>query len=461
MKTCQFLLVLEAVAWCVLTPLQALPAQRPALPLVLHPKDFHHPTPEDVEFRLYTRLTRDGPPEVLVLGNLTTLHGSHWASHMPLTVLVHGYSETADDSPWMVATKNSLLARADVNVVVVQWAVLADGIRYDRAADNVRFVGLLLADLLHFLQNNTADFTGGQVHLIGFSLGAHVTGVAGHHYPGVARITGLDPAGPFFESQSLANRLDASDASFVDVVHTNAGRLVTGHFGFREPAGQVDFYVNGGSSQYGCPNFIWDSIVDIITLQPDDIDACSHGRAHQYFLESLTAAEPTYGYHCADYETFQGGTCFNTSRAQLGYDVARNSTGVFYLNTQGEAPFFSRHVRMTLTVGCGESSYHGRLLLKAAIPDRDTRQVKMFSGWPALHPGDVHLATLTVPLATDLATVEILVEFHKSFFLPFSPDHLNVQSILALDTHTQDTLLMRRSEWWVGRSHLLHTLVSI
>ncbi|XP_071533314.1 inactive pancreatic lipase-related protein 1-like isoform X3 [Panulirus ornatus] len=362
MKTCQFLLVLEAVAWCVLTPLQALPAQRPALPLVLHPKDFHHPTPEDVEFRLYTRLTRDGPPEVLVLGNLTTLHGSHWASHMPLTVLVHGYSETADDSPWMVATKNSLLARADVNVVVVQWAVLADGIRYDRAADNVRFVGLLLADLLHFLQNNTADFTGGQVHLIGFSLGAHVTGVAGHHYPGVARIT-----------------------------------------------------------------------------EPDDIDACSHGRAHQYFLESLTAAEPTYGYHCADYETFQGGTCFNTSRAQLGYDVARNSTGVFYLNTQGEAPFFSRHVRMTLTVGCGESSYHGRLLLKAAIPDRDTRQVKMFSGWPALHPGDVHLATLTVPLATDLATVEILVEFHKSFFLPFSPDHLNVQSILALDTHTQDT----------------------
>lgn len=41
------------------------------------------------------------------------------------------------------------------------------------------------------LQNNTEGFNGSRVHLVGFSLGAQVSGVAGHKYPGVARITGM------------------------------------------------------------------------------------------------------------------------------------------------------------------------------------------------------------------------------------------------------------------------------
>lgn len=60
-------------------------------------------------------------------------------------------------------------------------------------------------------------------------------------------ISGLDPALPFFASLSRSWKLDASDARFVDVIHTNVGVL-----GKIDHTGHVDFYVNGGSIQPAC-----------------------------------------------------------------------------------------------------------------------------------------------------------------------------------------------------------------
>lgn len=55
----------------------------------------------------------------------------------------------------------------------------------------------------------------------------------------IPRITGLDPAMPLFVTAEADNKLDASDAEFVDVIHTNA--LVQGKI---ERSGDVDFYVS-------------------------------------------------------------------------------------------------------------------------------------------------------------------------------------------------------------------------
>ena len=60
-------------------------------------------------------------------------------------------------------------------------------------------------------------------------------------------LTGLDPAGPSFTGESSNFRLDASDASYVDVMHTNAGSL-----GTNQASGDIDFYPNGGTTQPGC-----------------------------------------------------------------------------------------------------------------------------------------------------------------------------------------------------------------
>jgi hypothetical protein len=59
----------------------------------------------------------------------------------------------------------------------------------------------------------------------------------------------LDPAGPNFYQSEIADRLDSSDALFVDVIHTDgAPRMVSG-FGYLGALGHVDFYPNGGSAQ--------------------------------------------------------------------------------------------------------------------------------------------------------------------------------------------------------------------
>lgn len=80
-------------------------------------------------------------------------------------------------------------------------------------------------------------------------MGAHVTNFVANNleYFRLPRITGLDPAMPLFITANVKDKLDKSDAEFVDIIHTNA--LVQGKI---EQCGHVDFYMNGGVMQPGC-----------------------------------------------------------------------------------------------------------------------------------------------------------------------------------------------------------------
>lgn len=75
---------------------------------------------------------------------------------------------------------------------------------------------------------------------------------------------GLDPAGPLFESQDPRARLDATDANFVDVIHSNGEQLILGGLGSWQPMGDVDYYPNGGKMQSGCSNIFLGAVSDII-----------------------------------------------------------------------------------------------------------------------------------------------------------------------------------------------------
>lgn len=58
------------------------------------------------------------------------------------------------------------------------------------------------------------------IHVVGYSLGAHVAGSAGHHMKlgRLGRITGLEPASGGFERPEKLRSLHSSDADFVDVI---------------------------------------------------------------------------------------------------------------------------------------------------------------------------------------------------------------------------------------------------
>lgn len=63
------------------------------------------------------------------------------------------------------------------------------------------------------------------VHIIGHSLGAHTAGYAGERIDKLGRITGLDPAEPYFQGMPEQIRLDPSDADLVDVIHTDGSSI--------------------------------------------------------------------------------------------------------------------------------------------------------------------------------------------------------------------------------------------
>lgn len=144
------------------------------------------------------------------------------------------------------------LIRPNLNIIVVDWGKLANLPCYPSAAFNTKQAGECTANFLLNLLTIDRGFNLDKLHVIGFSLGAHAASFVSNSLEKLIgkklkRITGLDPALPFFSTSSLEWKLDKTDGDFVDVIHTNAGI-----FGKIETCGHVDFYMNGGQFQPGC-----------------------------------------------------------------------------------------------------------------------------------------------------------------------------------------------------------------
>ncbi|XP_063822578.1 pancreatic triacylglycerol lipase-like [Ostrinia nubilalis] len=280
-------------------------------------------TEQDIEFRLYSM---KDPDNYIVLDESAMLTDDAMGvlfNNAPLKVITHGWMSNADKSAVMNIKNSYFIARTNVNVIAVDWSGYSMNYYYMSAASQTKAVGRKIAQFLNSMHRRF-NISGDQMHLIGHSLGAHVMGIAGYESEiKIGRVTGLDPALPMFENiQNQKTRLDYADAKFVDVIHTCGGVL-----GFWDAIGQADFYPNNGKApQPGC------NIQNIFHW-----DACSHGRAHIYFAESIINPKAFPAYRCNNWRSDLEKACPHVGF--MGEAADWNMRGIFYLSTNSEEPF--------------------------------------------------------------------------------------------------------------------------
>ncbi|XP_017560083.1 phospholipase A1 member A isoform X1 [Pygocentrus nattereri] len=286
--------------------------------------------------------------------NHTQQHTAYFNSTLPTKVIVHGYRAIGTKPSWVSGLAQALLQKEDVNVLVVDW-IFGASFAYNLVAENYKEVALQISILIN--QLTTYGSTLESFHVIGVSLGAHVAGFVGTLFAGkLGRITGLDPAGPMFKNADPFDRLDPSDAMFVEAIHTDSD-----YFGISIPVGHVDFFLNGGMDQTGCARSRFASILIYFPVYGYVI--CDHMRALHVYISALNSSCALTGFPCSSYEDFLAGQCTNCDKAfngtcpQIG--LLKNS-GItvsplpkqekVYLLTTSEVPFCAHHILIELKV---------------------------------------------------------------------------------------------------------------
>lgn len=237
-------------------------------------------------------------------------------------------------------------------------------------------IALLINDL-----KTVAGLDVANVHILGHSLGSHVAGYAGERLNGtIGRITGLDPAGPYFEGLPAAAKLDLTDGVFVDAIHTDARHLIPDlGFGTYETSGHLDFYPNGGKNQPGCDQQRWTSIITGGLVEgARRLVACNHQRAVDFYKTSINHKyTKAVSYECTDYDSFLAGKCTECGAgdkcAVLGEDAFHSKQYEkttkdqrFFLSTTGTFPYFSKRSNKH-----GETIYNLFILNRTTVRDPD------------------------------------------------------------------------------------------
>ncbi|XP_075071626.1 pancreatic triacylglycerol lipase-like [Mixophyes fleayi] len=299
-------------------------------------------TPEQINTR-FLLFTRDNQNRYQVISAVdpSTISSSNFRTSRKTRFVIHGFTSSGD-SGWRPDMCRTLLQVEDSNCISVDWSGGAHTL-YSQASNNIRVVGAEVAYFVDILSKNFG-YSPSNVHLIGHSLGAHTAGEAGKRMRGISRITGLDPAEPYFQNTPTEVRLDLSDAALVDVIHTDAGPLLPSFgLGMSQVIGHLDFFPNGGVQMPGCPGYreVSDADVDVWS-EASNFASCNHSKAVEYYMDSITNANTFASYPCTNWNTYQSGVCSSCSSygcAQMGhyadtYQGVTATSQVFYLITQ-------------------------------------------------------------------------------------------------------------------------------
>ncbi|XP_074594675.1 pancreatic lipase-related protein 2-like isoform X1 [Brevipalpus obovatus] len=277
--------------------------------------DLVHYTPlsPDVINVTYYLFTKKNPKEPFVFGykdDVEILRQSNFNPSDRIKVIIHGFRSKYKENDWHGALKNNILSQhIGYNVIGVDWSGGAIGYSYPTSMVSTMMVGAIVADTLQQIYD-VFEVHPSRMHLIGHSLGAHISGFVGEEFenPKIGRITGLDPAGPYFTHNHTDKRLDPSDAVYVEAIHTDCVSSMS--LGIAINVAHVDFYPNGCRDQPGCANGGSETKEENRFTSLLKKFACSHGRAPEFYGVDHRASKcRMIAYACESYEKFKRGEC--------------------------------------------------------------------------------------------------------------------------------------------------------
>ncbi|CAH1407845.1 unnamed protein product [Nezara viridula] len=238
--------------------------------------------------------------------------------------LVPGFYESVN-SLSVRTFMNGYLERGDHNVFLLDWSVMGK-ILYTRSYFSLNMMAERTVEALKRIEGleliKLDDF-----HIVGNSMGAHLGSCISRKLGSVRRLTGLDPAGPFFSWDISKNvRISKRDAKFVDIIHTDTKR-----FGLGGKLGHADFYPNAGIGlQPGCK-----TCYSLELFNPKRF--CSHWRCWRYYCESLGQEDAFLAAAANSWEDFKKGNTGNV--IPMGYSTPPDTSGIFFLQTSHEHPY--------------------------------------------------------------------------------------------------------------------------
>uniref|UniRef100_A0A3Q3D2I0 Lipoprotein lipase n=1 Tax=Hippocampus comes TaxID=109280 RepID=A0A3Q3D2I0_HIPCM len=311
------------------------------------------------KFSLRSADTPDDDMCYIVAGRPDTIQECKFNAQTQTFVIIHGWTVTGMFESWVPKLVSALYERVpNANVIVVDWLTRANQ-HYSTSAAYTKLAGRDVAKFVTWIQKEL-QLPWDKIHLLGYSLGAHVAGIAGYltdHK--ISRITGLDPAGPTFEHAEDQNTLSRDDAQFVDVLHTNTRGSPGRSIGIQKPVGHIDIYPNGGAFQPGCD--IQNTLKGIALeglkgLQNmDQLVKCSHERSIHLFIDSLlNTQQQSMAYRCNSRESFNKGLCLSCRKNRcnkIGYNINKVRTArsaMMYLKTREKMPYKVFHYQVKM-----------------------------------------------------------------------------------------------------------------
>lgn len=192
----------------------------------------------------------------------------------------------------------------------------------------MRPVGKHVAEVLAQLTESGLDPS--KTELLGFSLGGQTVSYIAKNYQqltgrNISKITSLEPSGPCFRNLPPEDRLTASDADFVQVLHTN----IDG-FGMATQMGHVDFYINGGEFQ-----------PSDLTLYPCTI-TCSHFRVLSLWQSAVMNPNKFIAMQCDSVQQARDFACYDRPLVTnvMGLNTDAKKPGIYFLSTSRDYPFY-------------------------------------------------------------------------------------------------------------------------